>query len=184
MGHRKSGLRDSIKKMMREIRRAVWIKSRSPAKGNRHKGHLHRSRIRVKKKAGPDLRFDHDSPWGWSLKIYNQEHLLGTMQASTPVSCFEVIAPYFAGNRQPNPEYKILICCNANHRQLKLNRATFERLNKTLNDPAGDQILEFFGDHFERDLYKIKDSSSVTVMVDENNEVVDTISLLKTVFSP
>jgi len=144
---------------------------------------MHRSRIRVKRKPGPDLRFDHDSPWGWALKIYDEKHLLGTMQASTPVSCFEVVAPYFAGNRHPKPNYKILICCNANHRQLKIDRATFDHLSQALNDPTNDNLLQFFGHHFDRNLDKIKDSSSLTVMVDDTNEVVDSPALLKTVFS-
>lgn len=183
MGHRRRSLRGRIKKKIREVWKALWLKSRSPSNGNSHQKKLHRSRIRVKRKAGPDLRFDHDNTWGWALKIYDQKRLLGSMQASTPVSCLEVVAPHFSGHRQPNPTYKILICCNANHRQLKLDRATFDHLSRSLEDPSGDTLLEFFGKHFERDLDKIKDSSSVTVMVDENSEIIDSTALLKTVFT-
>ena len=116
------------------------------------------------RRADHNLSFTIDSAWAWSLRVYEEHRLIGIMQASSPFACLAKVEPFFAAGGEPKPPFKVLICCNANHRRLKLDRGCMARLADSGDGLPSDRVLEHLGDYFQRDLSKVADSTSITVM--------------------
>ncbi len=148
------------------------------AAGEELRTRLTKHRVRVRHSETTALHFGREEPWSWSLKVLEESDVIGVVYASTPISCLALVAPYFAAGGEPREPFKVLVSCTANHRALKVDRLFWPHLAE-VDSPA---TAAFLANHFGRDLSRLADRSSVTVMVDGRHEVVDSRALFRRVF--
>jgi len=177
MGRSWRRLRRSLRRVGDGLRRVFSGSSRGSH--SRHK--LRRSKVKVRS-SGPELDFGSGDTWSWSLRIYDDHHLMGVIQAASPLSCMTIVEPFFADGGRPLDQYKVLICCTSTGKKLKVGQRTFAKLKNASEDESAVKLLSFLNEHFDRDLGELTDSSSVTVMIDGEGEIVDSTALLRKVF--
>ena len=168
---------------MRELRRSarkLFAKGGGSSRPHASSRHLKRKKMKVRR-SDPTLSFTIGSSWAWSLRIYEERSLIGIMQAASPFACLAKVGPFFATGGEPRPPFKVLIRCNANHRLLKLDRRSMAHFADDGDGPPSDEGLRRLSDYFQRDLTKVADSTSVTVMTDGEGEIIDSVALLRRV---
>lgn len=151
---------------------------RPPSDQRKHRRNLKKHRMRKRQEKAPNLQFSHEEKLSWSLKVLEDGALVGLLHASTPVSCLEVVAPYFKSGAEPQKPYRLFITCNANQKQLKLDRHVWQHVDSA----SAEDVLAYLGTQFEKNLDRLAERSSVTVMVNAKHEVIKSKDLFSRAF--
>ncbi len=144
---------------------------------------LAKSSKRVRRaRPSTDLSFNMESSWAWSIRVYGEDRLLGTMHAASPYALVGYLEEYFVDYGRPGPDYSLHLCCNLSGKKLKLGPSVVAKLGADGDDESRRGLLQSFDRHFDRHMKQFGDSTSVSVMTDELGNILNSKQLLARVF--
>ncbi len=123
-----------------------------------------------------------ESSWAWSVRVYGEDRLLGTMHAASPYALVGYLEEYYVNYGGPAPDFSLHLCCNLSGKKLKLDPRMIAKLGADDDDESGRELLRTFDSHFDRHMEQFGSSSSVSVMTDELGNILNSKELLARVF--